>query len=298
MWPTIAAKILSMNARSLSREVVPFTKGEQIMILEHSTNALNVATHYHPEYEISFIRNGRGLSRTIGDITMETDSTQLLLLGPDALHGWQQYKCNEKVHVITINFSSGLLRKLHKNAISLPAQEMLLLSRQVLLFNDEAATTMGAMISGLHNLSRKETVRSLKTIINSLVNYPAQTLLPYNTHVEPHDNLLYKKIHKYLALNYSSRITLHEVSELAGLTQVSFNRFIKKHSGKTFINYLNSIKVSYAARSLAESDLAVADIAIKSGFNNIAHFNRVFKNLKGITPVKYRELYFGKMRFL
>jgi transcriptional regulator GlxA family with amidase domain len=64
------------------------------------------------------------------------------------------------------------------------------------------------------------------------------------------------------------------------MSNVTFNRFIKKRTGKTFINYLNEIRISYAARWLMEKNLTVFEIAFEAGFNNIANFNKVFKSIK------------------
>ena len=64
------------------------------------------------------------------------------------------------------------------------------------------------------------------------------------------------------------------------MSPVSFNRFIKRRTGKTFIEYVNDTRIGYAARWLIEKELSIAEIAFKCGFNNIANFNRVFKKNK------------------
>ena len=79
---------------------------------------------------------------------------------------------------------------------------------------------------------------------------------------------------------------------------MSFNRFIKKRTGKTFVEYLNAVRVGYASQMLVEKDLGISEIAYKCGFNNIAHFNRVFKKSKGVTPSLYRENFSGIKRVL
>ncbi|WP_316931319.1 helix-turn-helix domain-containing protein [Chryseobacterium sp. P1-3] len=51
------------------------------------------------------------------------------------------------------------------------------------------------------------------------------------------------------------------------------------------MNYLNEIRISYAARWLMEKNLTVFEIAFEAGFNNIANFNKVFKSIKKNDPV-------------
>ena len=69
----------------------------------------------------------------------------------------------------------------------------------------------------------------------------------------------------------------------------SFNRFIKKKTGKTFTEYTNYLRLGFAAKQLIEKETSIAEIAFSCGFNNIAHFNRVFKKYKHCTPSEYRK---------
>jgi len=77
---------------------------------------------------------------------------------------------------------------------------------------------------------------------------------------------------------------------------VTFNRFIKKRTGKTFINYLNEVRVGYAARWLIEKKLTVSEVAFESGFNNIANFNKIFKSIKKCTPSEFKNQFNGIKR--
>jgi AraC-like DNA-binding protein len=82
------------------------------------------------------------------------------------------------------------------------------------------------------------------------------------------------------------------------MSPVSFNRFIKKRTGKTFVEYVNDTRIGFASRWLIEEKLSIAEIAYKCGFNNIANFNRIFKKSKKCTPSHYREEFSGIKRVL
>lgn len=105
-------------------------------------------------------------------------------------------------------------------------------------------------------------------------------------------------IYEFIQENYSSKITLSEVSELVNMSPVSFNRFIKKRTGKTFVEYVNDTRIGFASRWLIEEKLGITEIAYKCGFNNIANFNRIFKKNKKCTPSQYREEFSGIKRVL
>jgi len=99
--------------------------------------------------------------------------------------------------------------------------------------------------------------------------------------------------------NYDKQITLAEVARIANMPEASFSRFIKKRSGKTFIDSLNEIRLGHATRMLIDTTETVAEIAYKCGFNNISNFNRIFKRKKFCIPKEFRETYTaGKRVFI
>jgi AraC-like DNA-binding protein len=86
-------------------------------------------------------------------------------------------------------------------------------------------------------------------------------------------------------------ITLKEVSDIAHLTPEAFCKYFKMHTRKTYINFLNEIRVNHACRLLMESaDETINNICYQCGFNNLANFNRVFKKVTGLSPRDYRRL--------
>ncbi|NLA85331.1 MAG: helix-turn-helix transcriptional regulator, partial [Clostridiales bacterium] len=54
--------------------------------------------------------------------------------------------------------------------------------------------------------------------------------------------------------------------------------------------YLSGVRISKALVLLRETDKKVIDICYECGFNNVNHFNRVFKQRVGISPLTYREM--------
>ena len=73
---------------------------------------------------------------------------------------------------------------------------------------------------------------------------------------------------------------------------------MKKRTGKTFVDYVNDVRIGYAAIRLVEKDISISEIAYNCGFNNIANFNRVFKKSKKCTPSQYKNDFSGIKRIL
>ena len=124
----------------------------------------------------------------------------------------------------------------------------------------------------------------LVSILHDLANSRKQQLLSsYTATNKDFENSgKIKKVYEYIQENYHKKISLAEISDQVNMSPVSFNRFIKKRTGKTFIDYVNDTRIGYAARWLLEKDISIAEAAFKCGFNNIANFNRVFKRNKNL----------------
>jgi AraC-like DNA-binding protein len=89
--------------------------------------------------------------------------------------------------------------------------------------------------------------------------------------------------------NYHRNISLDEVAALTQLTPQSFCRFFKNRTRKSFIEFVNEVRIGQACKKLAEEEWTVAEIAYACGFSNLSNFNRFFKNYTGKTPRVYRQ---------
>lgn len=93
-------------------------------------------------------------------------------------------------------------------------------------------------------------------------------------------------------INESSRkITIEEVAQIANMTPEAFCRYFKVRTRKTYLNFLNEIRISNACKLLINKDLTIAEISANSGFTNISNFNRFFKKIKGTTPSAFLAKY-------
>ena len=97
------------------------------------------------------------------------------------------------------------------------------------------------------------------------------------------------KIFRDLASSDTEEITLAEISDLVSMEIPSFCRYFKRVTGKTFTEFVNDFRVSYACKLLSDTSLSISEVCFDSGFNNSSHFNRLFKSITGKTPLAYRE---------
>ena len=98
-----------------------------------------------------------------------------------------------------------------------------------------------------------------------------------------------EEVLQYISENYNSDITLEELASKVYVTPQYFSAFFKKVTGKTFVDYLNTLRIKHAIRMLGETEHKITHIASECGFNSTVNFNMTFKKVTGKTPSEYRQ---------
>ena len=79
------------------------------------------------------------------------------------------------------------------------------------------------------------------------------------------------------------------MAERAGISKEYFSRIFKDLTGLNYTKWVNMIRIENAISLFENEDMKLTEIAMQSGFQSIPSFNRVFKELKGISPREYRN---------
>ncbi len=110
--------------------------------------------------------------------------------------------------------------------------------------------------------------------------------------VSENEGIRISNIYNYILQNYQRDITLEQVAETAHMTPQAFCRYFKKHTGHTFISFLNETRINEACKSLTNGVFeSISSVAYDCGFSSITNFNRVFKNIIGKSPRCYLDNY-------
>lgn len=94
---------------------------------------------------------------------------------------------------------------------------------------------------------------------------------------------------KYIGEHYAEEMSVEEVAKRFVLSQSYFSFLFKNITSRTFIEYLNGLRISKAMEMLRNTEKRVLDISLETGFNSVNHFNRIFKQYTGLTPLEYRK---------
>lgn len=107
------------------------------------------------------------------------------------------------------------------------------------------------------------------------------------------ESLTYNKmmgVVDYLKDHYTeSELSIVSVADYFNTNASYLSRTFKKTMGIGFSDYLQRIRIKKAMLLLQESDLTIADIAMKVGYNNTLTMNRAFKKIEGTTPGQHRK---------
>ena len=84
-------------------------------------------------------------------------------------------------------------------------------------------------------------------------------------------------------------ITLEELLHLTGMSKSHFSRNFKKITGKTFVTYMNDMRIDSAKKYLTETKQSISWIDGQVGYSDEHYFRRIFKERTGKNPKKFRE---------
>ena len=244
--------------------------------------------HFHPQLELTYIIKGEGM-RYVGDNIETFSAGDLVLLGKNTPHNWESFNHSSVgAEALVVQFPEqisssysefkGFEELLERAKSGLlftnPDPEILKLINK--LDEGDAALRLIRFFEVLYML-RHQQARSL-----SSKDFSIQRLNNRETRINKVKDCIGKRI--------SSPVSLKEIADYMQMTESYFCRWFRKNTGKTFVQYINILRVEMVCRDLLSSDRNISEIAYERGFDNISHFNRIFKRMKSVAPGEYRSI--------
>ena len=252
--------------------------------------------HSHEGYELNFVENAAGATRTIGDSHETIGNLDLVLItGSKLVHVWEQGACPEQdIYEITIHMDPDVFRGafMDKRAFA-SIRRMLERAQRGLAFPEAAIQIVREDIINLaHSTDNFASVIRLFNLLNRLSqveNAKELSSTAFSDAEETNEDERVRQIKDFIAAHYMHDICLKEMADLVCMSEDSFSRFFKNKTGRTPNRYVNDYRLDIAARLLLKTQLPVSEIGYSCGFNTLSHFNRLFRESKGCTPSEFRE---------
>lgn len=145
-----------------------------------------------------------------------------------------------------------------------------------------------------------ETVTGRLNRLRPPVSFSASEDMPVQEeHAEsPEENseansFIVKNAMEYIRENSQEKLRLSDVADQVYVSQWHLSKLLNKHTGKTFSDLLNGARMDRSKELLKDPSLRICDVAEMVGFQDLAHFSRVFKKLEGMSAGEYRNTYWG-----
>lgn len=262
---------------------------------------IDIGWHWHPEYELVLFSQGYG-KKVIGDHVGDFRAGEVLLIGPHIPH----YMRNDEAfyqgtpglycRAVVVHFREDFLGK---DFFEKPEMSDIRQLFQRCVRGLQAQGTLqeeaGQQIERLLHQQGFERLMTLLQILHLMAASDEWTPLASlgYPHSRPYrDSSRIDRVFDFMFQHYTEDLSLKQVAEEAHLSPSAFCKFFKKHTGKTFSQALNEIRIGHACKLFIEEGPTVTEACYQSGYHHLSHFNRQFKAITGYSPLKYKRRFF------
>ena len=277
-------------------KVLPFTipkpKNDALILQVDKQPLFYNLFHQHEEIQLSVIKKGEG-SLIVGDMVHSFQTGELIVLGSNVPHVFKSTTLKDSPsHMLTVFFKKDSFGNDFFETEELKSLDSffkkalqgfkILKPTENIIFQFEALFTVS-------KLERFILFLQLLNGINESGYTPLSTF-PQAKRYSDNEGQRMGIIYNFSMNHFREKITLPQIASEAAMTPQAFCRYFKKRTRKTYIEFLNEIRIEEACNLLKKHpEMSIIEIAESSGFNNISNFHRKFKELKGIRPLQYQK---------
>ena len=276
-----------------------FSEQSSLLIRRFQLPYFDAPWHYHPEYELTYIVKNYG-RRFVGDHVEAFQAGDLVLLGPDLSHFWRNdddfYTGNvaQQAESIVIQFPASVDQRV---LAAIPEagsiRQLLERARYGLRFSSALSQSLAVSIEQLLDLSGLPQLLAFLDILHRLAADSDATLLAsegYQLAPGRAETERMKRVLEFMLTNFRDDIRVEKIASVASMAPAAFCRYFKKRTRKSFVEYLNELRIGHARNLLANVNLSIGQVCVESGFTNNSHFHRQFKLHTGMTPLQYQTV--------
>lgn len=252
--------------------------------------------HYHPEFELVLVFEGKG-RRHVGNHLSYYDDGDLVLIGSNLPHAGFGYDALGEHEEIVIQFKDDFLGdKFFEKPEMAHIKKLFERSQQGIQFYGETQKKIAKDLKKLIIVSHFERLIGLLNIFQDLAHSTEYNLLnSLDTRYDfnQKDQLRLKRVYEYVEKTYQNPVNIREVADIANLTVPSFCNYFKKVVNQTYTDFVNEYRINKACQLLM-TEKSIADVCFECGFTNNSYFSKVFKEIKGKSPLEFKKLVLRK----
>jgi len=273
---------------------------QSVIIYDEEIPHFTVPWHFHPEIEILYVVKSSGTSY-VGDGIQRFMDGEISLIGENVPHWWKsdpKYfdgNDNSGIKAQIIQFKKDIFNDTFINLPEMSAvKDLLAKSQRGIQYTGKNRKKLGEQIENIFKVTGIKRITELIILLEMMANtkeYKYHASIGYSKTINTYDFYRFNKIHEHILLNFTKPIKLEEVANKVNVCPTAFCRYFKKHTGKTFLSFLNEIRIGNACKLMVEDNITISMASMASGFNNLSHFNDQFKRIMHLTPTEYLSAY-------
>lgn len=275
----------------LVREWIGSAEGQSWQYFYSKDQLCPFLWHYHPEFELTFTQNARGI-RFIGGDASEFTDPDLALVAPNQPHTWHAHADIGLKEVQVAFFTQSWLHNLATQGAPelLPLCQWLAQIRTGVIFGKTMTRALASRFAELHRLRGLARLSCLLDILSHLQSDPEMRLLPGQTISTEQDRRLNAAL-AYLQDHYAGTVTLDQLAVAAKASPATIKRLFFSRMNTSFSQLLAQLRIGHACHLLLTSEQTIPALAEASGFPSLSQFYRKFAEIKGCPPAIYRKTY-------
>lgn len=275
---------------------LPLNPDNSFVAKTFRTPHFEVGWHQHIEIELILFTEGAGLS-FVGNYVGKFEAGDIYLLGSHLPHTFQKHTDDLITSAVVVQFRDDFWGD---DFIDIPEarsiKQLLQASRYGLKILKPLQQQLAPLIQALEHAGGFKRILLLGECLHLIAGH--QAFISVSTHeINAHstrNSACIDQVFKFTIDSFKDNITLSRVAAIACMSVPAFCNYFKKSTKKTYIDFLNEVRIGYACTQLIETQKSVLDICYESGYNTIANFHKQFFKLKQITPLQYRKQFSGK----
>jgi AraC-like DNA-binding protein len=276
-------------------KVLPFTipkhKRDAIQIQEDKGELFYELLHQHEEIQISLIIEGKG-TMIVGDTISSFQENDIIILGENVPHVFKSdIQKSKHSHMLSIFFTKQSFGETFFNTEELKPLDSFFKKSENGFIVSKNTKTLKELFLNIYKASKIDRFINFFQLLKELNASKFKSLSYFVSLKKYSDNegRRMSAVFEYTINNFQNEIRLEDISHEAAMTKNAFCKYFKKRTNKTYITFLNELRIEEACKLLkVNNELTIAEIAELTGFQNISNFNRKFKHFKKTTPRVYQ----------
>lgn len=274
-------------------ERLPMASDSSFVARTYRTPHFEVPWHQHPEIELILFVEGEGnafVGNHIGNFT----TGDIYMLGSNLPHTFQKAAPDLVTGAVVIQFlpncwGDQFLQMPECRAI----KSLFDTSNAGLKLQGETVEQLRPLIISLEHAVGFNRIMLLWQCLSIIAGRKEYELLSTQNmaNMQTRQQARVDKIFHYTIEHFAEGITLEDIAAHVNMSIPAFCLYFRKHTKKTYIEFLNEVRIGKACQQLIDSQKTISEIAYDCGYNTLANFNKQFLKIRKVQPSHYRKIF-------